>query len=376
VAILGSGEVRDVTLRDVVVVGASAGGVEALRTLVAGLPSDFPACVLVVLHTPATSRSALAAILDRSGPLPAAPAQEEDRLEPGRILVAPPDRHLIVYDRQVTLSRGPRENGHRPAVDVLFRSAARALGPRVIAVVLSGTLDDGAAGLVAVHRRGGLGVVQSPEDAMYASMPRAAIAGDHPSHVLPVAEMPALLARLVHEEVGTAPGAASGRTTSPSDPRPHESDHEMETEIAMAALDGDALNDPERPGTSSGFACPDCHGVLFEIQDGDVQRFRCRVGHAWSPHSLAAQQTFAVEGALWIALRALEEKAALADRMSAGARGRGHVITAQSFAAQAAESRASALVLRDLIEQTTALEADVDGGADVAASSAATGHGG
>jgi two-component system, chemotaxis family, protein-glutamate methylesterase/glutaminase len=348
-----------VTRRDVVVVGASAGGVEALRTLVAGLPRDFPATVLVVLHTPATSRSALAAILDRSGPLAAAPAQEEDRLDPGRILVAPPDRHLIVFDQQVTLSRGPRENGHRPAVDVLFRSAARALGPRVIGVVLSGTLDDGTAGLVAVHRWGGVCVVQSPEDAMYPSMPRAAMAGDHPRHVLPVAEIPALLTRLVGETVGPPPVDDAEASTT-------------DMEIAMAGHDGDALNDPERPGTSSGFACPDCHGVLFEIEDGHVHRFRCRVGHAWSPHSLAAQQTFAVEGALWMALRALEEKAALADRMSTGARGRGHVITAQSFAAQAAESRASALVLRDLIEQTTALEADADGGADLIASTAAT----
>ena len=342
--------------RDLVVVGASAGGVEALRTLVAGLPLDFPAAVLVVLHTPATSRSALAAILDRSGPLPAAQAQEEDRLQRGRILVAPPDRHLIVYDRQVTLSRGPRENGHRPAVDVLFRSAARALGPRVIGVVLSGTLDDGAAGLVAVHRWGGVGVVQSPEDAMYPSMPRAAIAGDHPRHVVPVAEMPALLGQLVREQVDLPPVDAMARLT--------------DREIAVAALDGDELNDPDRPGTFSGFACPDCHGVLLEITEAHVHRFRCRVGHAWSPHSLAAQQTFAVEGALWMALRALEEKAALADRLSAGARERGHAITAQSFAAQAAESRSSALVLRDLVERATASDADADGGADLAAPTA------
>jgi two-component system chemotaxis response regulator CheB len=339
-----------VTQRDVVVVGASAGGVEALRTLVAGLPPDFPATVLVVLHTPATSRSALAAILDRSGPLPAAQAQEEDRLEPGRILVAPPDRHLIVYGDQVTLSRGPRENGHRPAVDVLFRSAARALGPRVIGVVLSGTLDDGTAGLVALHRWGGVGVVQSPQDAMYPSMPRAAMAGDHPKHVLPVAEIPDLLTRLVTEEVGPPPDGDGAPIA--------------DMEIAMANQDGDALNDPDRPGDPSAFACPDCHGVLFEIADDHVHRYRCRVGHAWSPQSLAAQQTFAVEGALWMALRALEEKAALADRMSLNARARGHVITAQSFAAQAAESRTSALVLRDLVEQTTALDADVDGEAE------------
>ncbi len=349
------------TRRDVVVVGASAGGVEALRTLVAGLPADFPATVLVVLHTPATSRSALAAILDRSGPLPAAQAQEEGLLEPGRVLVAPPDRHLIVYGRQVTLSRGPRENGHRPAVDVLFRSAARALGPRVIGVVLSGTLDDGTAGLVAVHRGGGAGRRPEPGGR---DVPEHA-AGGHRRRPSPARAAGRADPRAAHPArppttVGGPPPVDDGAATT------------TDMEIAMAGHDGDALNDPDRPGTSSGFACPDCHGVLFEIEDGPVHRFRCRVGHAWSPHSLAAQQTFAVEGALWMALRALEEKAALADRMSAGARDRGHTITAQSFAAQAAESRTSALVLRDLVERTTALDADVDGGAEVAAPATAT----
>jgi two-component system chemotaxis response regulator CheB len=192
-------------------------------------------------------------------------------------------------------------------------------------------------------------------------MPRSAMAGDHPRHVLPVAEIPALLARLVGETVEPPPTDDDDDQVSTTD-----------MEIAMAGNDGDAMNDPDRPGTSSGFACPDCHGVLFEIVDGHVHRYRCRVGHAWSPHSLAAQQTFAVEGALWMALRALEEKAALADRMSTGARDRGHLITSQSFAAQAAESRTSALVLRDLIEQTTALDADTDGGAGLTASSSTT----
>jgi len=343
----GSGGEQLVPKRDVVVVGASAGGVEALRTLVSGLPPDFPAAVLVVLHTPATSRSALAAILSRSGPLPAAPAEEDDALVPGRILVAPPDRHLIVYDERVTLSRGPRENGHRPAVDVLFRSAARELGPRVIGVILSGTLDDGAAGMVAVRRRGGVGVVQSPEDAMYSSMPRAAIAGDDPTHVVPVADMPAVLAKLVSEEGETPPDDDGGSRL-------------MNREVAMATRDGEVLNDPDRPGVSSGFACPDCNGVLFEIHEGAMRRFRCRVGHAWSPHSLAAQQAFAVEGALWMALRALEEKAALADRMRVNAQDRRHTISAHSFAMQAAEARASALVLRDLIERTAALVPEAD----------------
>jgi two-component system, chemotaxis family, protein-glutamate methylesterase/glutaminase len=338
------------TKRDVVVVGASAGGVEALRRLVSGLPADFPAAVLVVLHTPATARSALAEILTRSGPLPASQAREDDELVPGRILVAPPDRHLIVYGDRVTLSRGPRENGHRPAVDVLFRSAARALGPRVIGVVLSGTLDDGAAGMVAVRRRGGVGVVQSPDDALYPSMPRAAIAGDDPGHVVPVADIPAILCKLVEEPVGPAPHDDDGTEL-------------MDAEVALANHEPGELNDPDRPGDPSGFACPDCNGVLFEIHEGHIRRFRCRVGHAWSPHSLVAQQAFAVEGALWMALRALEEKAALADRMRDNARARRHMITAQSFAAQGVEARASAVILRDLIEKAGDLVPDA--GADL-----------
>jgi two-component system, chemotaxis family, protein-glutamate methylesterase/glutaminase len=337
-----------VTKRDVVVVGASAGGVEALRTLVSGLPPDFPAALLVVLHLPATGRSALAQILTRSGPLPAAQAQEGDTLVPGRILVAPPDRHLIVYQDRVTLSRGPRENGHRPAVDVLFRSAARALGERVIGVILSGTLDDGAAGMVAVRRRAGVGVVQSPDDALYPGMPRAAVVEDDPAHVVPVADIPALLAKLVAEP------------TSPYGDGDGDGDGEklMDTEVAMADNDGDAINDPDRPGVPSGFACPDCSGVLFEIREGSLKRFRCRVGHAWSPQSLAAQQAVTVEGALWMALRALEEKAALADRMRDHAQERRHTISAHSYAAQAAEARASALVLRDLVESTAVIVPD------------------
>jgi two-component system chemotaxis response regulator CheB len=348
------------TTRDVVVVGASAGGVEALRTLVAGLPADFPAAVLVVLHTPATARSALAAILTRSGPLPASQASDDDALVPGRILVAPPDRHLIVFEDRVTLSRGPRENGHRPAVDVLFRSAARALGPRVIGVILSGTLDDGAAGLVAVRGRGGVAVVQSPDDAMYPGMPRAAITGDHPE-VVPVAEMPAVLIRLVGEH--SDPPPHDGGTDMDDDPAARTDEDAgtlMDTEVAMAYQDADVLSDPDRPGVSSGFACPDCSGVLFEIHEGGLRRFRCRVGHAWSPNSLAAQQAMGVETALWMALRALEEKAALADRMRDNAQARSRTRSASTFAAQAAEARASALVLRDLIESTAALMLDDD----------------
>lgn len=320
--------------RDVVVVGASAGGVQALQSLVAGLPADFPAAVLVVLHTSAQARSTLPAILDRAGPLPAAAAQEGSQIRHGHVLVAPPDHHVIVYEGHVTLSRGPRENGHRPAVDVLFRSAARVYGPRVIAVVLSGTLDDGTAGMVAVHRRGGLGVVQDPEDADYSGMPLSAMAADSPAHVVPVGKMGALLDRLVREDV-----------EEPEDPPV---DELMTREVGVAHAHEHLLHE-DGLGPPSAFACPDCHGVLFEIREGALGRFRCRVGHAWSAESLAARQAVAVEGALWMALRSLEEKAALSDRMAKGARDRGHRVSGASFAAQAEEARVHAMVIRDVI---------------------------
>jgi two-component system chemotaxis response regulator CheB len=320
--------------RDVVVVGASAGGVEALRSLVAALPVDLPAAVLVVLHVPPTGGSALPAILNRAGRLPARHARDGDTLVEGQILIAPPDQHLIVYDGAVTLSRGPQENGHRPAVDVLFRSAARARGPRVVGVVLSGALDDGAAGMVAVASRGGACLVQDFEEALYDSMPRAACDAVDGAEAVPVAHMPRVLARLLAEEVpDTSPPATDL----------------MEQEAAVADLDPSAMHDTERPGTPSGFGCPECHGALFEIREGTLTRFRCRVGHAWSSESLAARQTVDLESALWMALRSLEEKVSLSRKMEASAAGRGHSLSAGRFSAEAADALHAAETLRDLI---------------------------
>ena len=318
---------------DIVVVGASAGGVEALAALARSLPADLPAAVFVVLHVPSTGSSALPDILSRHGPLPAAHVKDGEPIENGRIYVAPPDHHVLLRTGHVHLSRGPRENGHRPAVDPLFRSAAHEYASRVIGVVLSGALDDGTAGLTAVKSRGGLAVVQEPGDALYPGMPDSALEHVRVDHVVPTADMGALLARITAEPSPEAPGSTP--------------DH-MEVEVQVEGFSLEAM-EGERPGRPSGFSCPDCNGVLWEIQDGQLQRFRCRVGHAWSPERLLTQQSEALEAALWIALRSLEERAALAKRLAEPARRRGHAITARRFEEQADEAQQAARLVRDLL---------------------------
>jgi two-component system, chemotaxis family, protein-glutamate methylesterase/glutaminase len=317
----------------IVVVGASAGGVEALADLATSLPDDLPAAVFVVLHLPATGTSALPEILRRHGPLPAAHVKDGERIEPGRIYVAPPDHHVLLRTGHVHLSRGPREHGHRPAVDPLFRSAAREYATRVVGVVLSGALDDGTAGLLAIKSRGGIAVVQDPADALYPGMPGNALQHVEVDHVLPAAAMGELLARLIADSA-----------EAPADPAPTGMRVEVEMEgFSLEAFEGD------HPGRPSGFSCPDCHGVLWEIRDGGLERYRCRVGHAWSPESLLTQQSEALEAALWIALRSLEERAALARRLAEPARRRGHRITAGRFEEQAAEAQQAARLVRDLL---------------------------
>jgi two-component system, chemotaxis family, protein-glutamate methylesterase/glutaminase len=337
--------------RDLIVVGASAGGVEALRTLVRGLPADLPASVLVVLHLPEDSPSALAGILDRSGPLPASTASDGAPLRPGTVTVAPSGHHLLVRDGTVGLSRGPRENGHRPAVDVLFRSAAVAAGRRVIGVVLSGTLDDGTAGLAAIRAAGGVGVVQDPATAMYDAMPRHALQGAGADHVAPVAGIPDVLAGLVAETLGdgsadppppAGPGTPSGAGSRVLVPA-------MNLEAQMADAEPDALGDTERLGAPAPYSCPDCSGTLYEVEAGTLLRYRCRVGHAWSADSLLSRQGSVHEEALWMALRSLQERAALSRELAHRARERGHHVSAAQFHRSGEETARAAALVRDLL---------------------------
>ena len=327
---------------DIIVVGASAGGVEALADLASRLPADLPAAVFVVLHVPAYGTSVLPTILSRRGPLPARHPDDGEEIRRGRVYVAPPDHHLMLRDGRISLTRGPAENGHRPAVDTLFRSAARSYGSRVAGVVLTGALDDGTAGLQAVKMRGGVTLAQDPDEALFASMPRSAIENVDVDFVQPLAEIAATLTRLAHlpaSQKGTAMAVNIENNTERQ---------RLETETEIAALNLDAIETP-RDGLPSVFSCPDCHGVLWEIREGELTRFRCRVGHAFSPGSLLASQSDMLEEALWVALRALEENAALAERLAERADGRGHSQSAARFGEQAADARHRAAVIRQAL---------------------------
>jgi two-component system, chemotaxis family, protein-glutamate methylesterase/glutaminase len=333
--------------RDVVAVGASAGGVESLRALVGGLPPDYPGTVLVVLHVPRDAPSALPRILDRSGPLPAAAATDGEPLVGGRVYVAPNDVHMLVIDEQIRLTRGPAENGHRPAVDPLFRSVARAFGRRAVGVVLSGSRDDGAAGLHSIAARGGATLVQDPADALYPWMPRAALAHLTPDHVAPAAKLGALIAGITAMDL---PDRAA-------DPPGFDNDPLLDAEVAMSGLVAVTADDLHAP--AAGYGCPSCGGSLFQIEDRPVPRYRCRVGHAWSPESLLDEQAVALEGALWMALRALEEKSALSRRMAA-TRQR-HTASGDRFRDMADDAEAAGAAIRRLIAQLGSAPANGNG---------------
>jgi two-component system chemotaxis response regulator CheB len=322
---------------DIICIGASAGGVEVLLDIVRELPADLPAAVFVVVHVPPNSSTVLPAVLNRAGKLPASHAASDEPIRRGRIYVARPDLHLLVKDGphpRVMLGRGPKENSARPAVDPLFRSAARAFGPRVIGVILSGSLDDGTVGLDVIKRAGGLTVVQDPEQALFPGMPRSAVENVAVDHVVPKEQIASLLVRLANEPVLHA-----------EVPMP---DH-IKQEADMAELSEGSIKSHERPGQPSGFSCPECHGTLFELSDGRPIRFRCRTGHAYSAESLMAEQADNLEAAMYTAMTALKERSALADRLAERARERGHDITARQFAEQARDAERQAELIRQAL---------------------------
>jgi two-component system, chemotaxis family, protein-glutamate methylesterase/glutaminase len=323
-----------ITGHDIVVVGASAGGVEALRAMVARLPGDLPAAVFVVLHVPAIATSVLPAILRRAGDLPADHAVDGAEIERGRIHIAPPDHHLLIQPGFMRVNRGPKENGYRPAIDPMFRTAAATYGSRVVGVILSGVLDDGTAGLAMVKTHGGHALVQDPKTALYPMMPTSAIDAAEPDLVAAPEELAEVVAQLAHER---APA-----TMAPADDPLLDDENYIEIDRAAS--------DRPQAGSPSGFICPDCGGALWESEEeSGLLRFRCRTGHGYSIETLASEQTETVEYALWAALRALEERAAMARRMAGRLRGRGSKTSATRFESQADAAVQQALVIRQAL---------------------------
>jgi two-component system, chemotaxis family, protein-glutamate methylesterase/glutaminase len=331
---------RNLAQRDIVVIGCSVGGVEALQQLVARLPKDFPASVFVVLHLSPQSTSVLPEILRRAGPLPALHPRDGEAIRTGRIYVAPPDNHLILENGHVRVTRGPKENRHRPAVDPLFRSAARWYGPRAIGVVLTGSLDDGTAGLLAIKKCGGIAIVQDPQEAFAPSMPQSALDIVSVDYVATVKEISGLLQQLVTVEVSSNGNGKSNGAGMASD---------LKKETQLAELDMHAIEDENRPGVPSPFGCPECGGVLWELNEKEMLRFRCRVGHAYTAGSLSVEQSVDVEGALWAAMRALEEGASLARRMAEKAARGNHPHLEDRYRDRAHAKKEQAEILRKLI---------------------------
>jgi two-component system chemotaxis response regulator CheB len=311
---------------DIVVIGASAGGVAALQEVVSALPPDLNAAIFIVLHLLAGAESLLPQILSRKSRLPASHPSDGQLFETGRIYAAPPDRHILLHDSRLRVVRGPKENLHRPAIDVLFRSAARVGGPRVLGVLLTGADDDGAAGLKAIQERGGATVVQDPMDSAHPEMPQSALQVMEPDFTLPLHQIGPMVRDLVKGVVKT--------NERPVMPEP--------IDKSFGGDEGEPV-DVKQLGTPTAFSCPDCNGTLWEVQDGKLLRYRCRVGHAYSSGSMIEAQSEAVERALW-EVRVLEESVSMSRRIAQ----KTEVLRKQLFE-KAEERERHAQALRDLL---------------------------
>jgi two-component system chemotaxis response regulator CheB len=286
--------------RNIVVIGASAGGVEALQHLVGKFPADLAASVFIVLHTWPSAKSYLGPILERAGPLRVVVPGNDDPIEPGTIYVAPTDQHMLLAPCRIIVERGPRENRARPAINPLFRTAAAAYGSQVIGVILTGMLDDGTAGLWAVKQCGGVAIVQDPNDALYGEMPRSAVDNVAVDHCVPLAQISNLINQLSRETVDA--------------PAPNTPSKVLMSNLGAAmTLSADEM---DQIGKRSTLTCPECHGALWEISEGGVPEYRCHVGHGYSPRTLADEQGLGIEQSLWSALRALKESAELDERLA------------------------------------------------------------
>ena len=318
---------------DIIAIGASVGGVEALSNLVAQFPDDLPATIFIVQHIIPTGRGRLAQILNRAGPLPATMAEDWERFEPGHIYVAPPDHHLLVKQGCLRVTRGLRENRVRPAIDPLFRSAAVAYGARVVGVVLTGLQSDGTSGLLAIKRCGGIAIVQDPIDAPYPDMPLSALEHVEVDYRVPILKMGALLYRLSQEPATATP------------PIPDE----LCIEVDIVENPAGNTNGAEKIGDPVPLTCPDCGGPLWELRDAKLRRYRCRLGHAFTAESLLTGQSEVIEYALWAAVRTMEDRVRTLMSLAHGRRAPGQSRIADSYETQAKELKTQAQQIRQML---------------------------
>src|SRR5262245_3310918 len=330
--------------RDVLALGTSAGGVEALISLAKHFRSDFPASVLVTIHLSSHSRSILDELLNSAGSLPACFAVGGEEVRNGHIYIAPPDRHLLLDGERLSLGAGPRENNARPAIDAMLRSVAVCCGPRGVGVVLTGTLGDGASGLWALRQCGGLTVVQDPKDAAFPEMPLTAMNRAKPDHVVGLRDMPALLESLVH-------GPAGDPVPVPPDTR---------YEVGIARNGHSSMDNMDGLGRRSVLSCPDCGGVMWEIAEGDLLRYRCHVGHTYASDLMSVMTDENVRRSLGVALRALEERLALAWKLYDDASERGDRLLAENWSARAHEFEREMKVIRDSIARVDGIAANFE----------------
>ncbi|HEX6824430.1 MAG TPA: chemotaxis protein CheB [Candidatus Sulfotelmatobacter sp.] len=349
--------------RDIIVIGGSAGSYEPIRTIVAGLPASLPASVLIVMHMMADFPSLLEEHLGSNSRLPVIQAVDQEPIRRGHIYIARPDYHLTLESGKMHVVKGPRENRHRPAIDPLFRTAARFYGSRVIGVILSGNHDDGSMGLYAVKQRGGTAIVQDPNEAAWSEMPRRALTYATPHYVLKTRDIVSNLVNLVQidQDEILMPSRKSpkpnGRLRKGGRVHPQAKKASANSGTARGG-NGPIVNGKteqnlktayfdEGEGNPSVFACPECHGVLWELQEGDLVQFRCRVGHSYGTESLAIELSEASEAALWAAMRALEEKAAMQRRIADGVNADRK--SASRLRDQSVADDANARIIRDII---------------------------
>ncbi|GGB94573.1 chemotaxis protein CheB [Dyadobacter sediminis] len=333
--------------RDIIVIGASSGGVMALKELVSNLPADFKGSVFIVLHIPAYSESRLPWILEKASKLQAVHPKDGDQIEPGKIYVAVNDHHLIVEEGKVRVKRGPKENRFRPSIDALFRSAAYVYGSRVIGIILSGVLNDGVSGLWTIQQQGGMAIVQDPDDAEQPQLPENTLEYVHADYTISALDMGPIISALV-----TEPAPERNKFTS-------QQLKLLELEVIIATKGNAFEMGIMDMGEFTPFTCPQCHGALVRLVENKFIRFRCHTGHAYTASSLLAELSEVVENKLWQTMRGLEEMDMLLSSIADQYKELGNVQASNLFRSKADESGKRAQLIHDLVFEQEQYSEDV-----------------